>query len=126
MDQTNRTPDRIDDENRAAIRYVDPEGDSWVVSHERITIIEAAGHRCLFDHSDARAMHLLRSNQRPLSQSVIPKNSLVNTIKATKGFLLVVGHFQTWHSQGKTMSHSRQRIERRKLFSSELTRLHFP
>jgi hypothetical protein len=71
-------------------------------------------------------MHLLRGDERRAAEPVGFSDFPMNAVQACERLHFVMRHFNAGNAQGETVHQFRQRAERRKLFSRELTCVHLP
>lgn len=127
MHQADRTVYGIDKIYGATVGNVDAETDAAPIRDQAITTFKALVLRnWAIDNRDPISVHLLGGNEGRGAEFMLPSNFPMNAVQPGKRFRPVVRHLDTGDTQGEPVNDTGPHIQRREVFSRELTFVHLP
>jgi hypothetical protein len=127
MHEANGAANWIYQEDCTAIGDVNAEANAALISDQSIAILETfASANLRIDEGDLFSMDLLGGDEGPISEPVFAANFPMHSVQPRESFRLVVRHLDPRDTQCETVNDPGQRLQRRELFSRELTLTHLP
>jgi len=118
MHQTYRGADGVDEIDSATIGDINAEANTAPICNQAITTVETLVSRDRpIDNTDTLSVHLLRSDEWRVAESMCPSDFAMNAIQPSKRFQLIVRHLDIRDAQGESVNDVSQRAERRELLS---------
>jgi len=127
MDETDGGTNRIDNVNRAAIRYINSQTDSALVSNDAVAVCETLvrGERNV-DDRNLVPVNLLSRDERHRGYPLFSADRSMNVVQSRQRLRFVVRHLNAGHhAQGESVDDPRYCTQRREPFRRKLSVAHF-